>query len=49
MYANDNPIKTITDLQEAVKAASTSKDPVLIIKGMWPTGKQDYKVVKVSE
>lgn len=49
LYANDKPIKTIADLQEAVKAASTSKDPVLIIKGMWPTGKQDYKVVKVSE
>ncbi|HEY9543182.1 trypsin-like peptidase domain-containing protein [Prevotella sp.] len=49
LYANDKAIKTIADLQEAVKAASTSKDPVLIIKGMWPTGKQDYKVVKVSE
>ena len=49
LYANDKPIKTIADLQEAVKVASTSKDPVLIIKGMWPTGKQDYKVVKVGE
>lgn len=48
-YANDTPLKSISDLQELVKRASTSKDPVLIIKGVWPTGKRDYKVVKVSE
>lgn len=48
-YANDTPLKSISDLQELVKSASTSKDPVLIIKGVWPTGKRDYKVVKVSE
>ena len=48
-YANDTPLKSIGDLQELVKSASTSKDPVLIIKGVWPTGKRDYKVVKVSE
>ena len=48
-YANDTPLKSICDLQELVKSVSTSKDPVLIIKGVWPTGKRDYKVVKVSE
>ena len=48
-YANDTPLKSISDLQELVKSVSTSKDPVLIIKGIWPTGKRDYKVVKVSE
>ena len=48
-YANDMPLKSISDLQELVKSVSTSKDPVLIIKGVWPTGKRDYKVVKVSE
>ena len=48
-YANDTPLKNISDLQELVKSVSTSKDPVLIIKGVWPTGKRDYKVVKVSE
>lgn len=47
--ANDAQIKTISDLQEAVKKASTSKDPVLYIKGMWPTGKRDYFAVQVSE
>ncbi len=49
LYANDVPMKSMSDLQEAVKAASTSKDPVLIVKGIWPTGKKDYKVIKVSE
>ena len=48
-YANDTPLKSISELQELVKSASTSKDPVLIVKGVWPSGKRDYKVVKVSE
>lgn len=46
---NDTPMKSITDLQDAVKAASTSKDPVLYIKGVWPTGKKDYFAVQLSE
>lgn len=49
LYANDTPLKSLYDLQELVKSASTSQDPVLIIKGIWPSGKRDYKVVKVSE
>ena len=49
LYANDTPLKNLSDLQELVKNASTSQDPVLIIKGIWPSGKRDYKVVKVSE
>lgn len=49
LYANDTPLKSLSDLQDLVKSASTSQDPVLIIKGIWPSGKRDYKVVKVSE
>ena len=49
LYANDTPLKSLSDLQELVKSASTSQDPVLIIKGIWPSGKRDYKVVKVSD
>ena len=49
LYANDTPLKSLSDLQELVNSASTSQDPVLIIKGIWPSGKRDYKVVKVSE
>ena len=47
--ANDKPMKTISDLQEAVKEASLSKNPVLFITGVWPSGKTDYKAIKVGE
>lgn len=46
---NDVPMKKLGDLQAAVKKASTSKDPVLYIKGIWPTGKKDYFAVTVNE
>lgn len=49
LSANDKPMKEISDLQEAVKTASMSKNPVLFITGMWPSGKTDYKAIKVSE
>lgn len=48
MQANDTPIRSIDDLQTVVKKASISKDPVLYIKGMWPTGKRDYFAVQVN-
>ncbi len=46
---NDEPMKAIEDLQEIVKSASTSKEPVLIIKGMFPTGKRAYFVIQLEE
>ena len=46
---NDEPMKTIEDLQDIVKEVSTSKEPVLIIKGLFPTGKRGYFVVQLSE
>lgn len=46
---NDNVIKTIDDLQNAVKEASTSKDPVLYIQGIYPTGKKAYFAVPLEE
>ena len=49
LNANDQPMKTIDDLQEAVKTASKSKDPVLMIKGIFPSGKVAYKVVNLQE
>jgi S1-C subfamily serine protease len=45
---NDEPMKTIEDLQEAVKDASTSKEPVLIIKGVFPSGKRGYFIVQLQ-
>lgn len=46
--ANDIPIKSIEDLQKAVKDASTSKDPVLYIQGVYPTSKKGYFAVPLN-
>ena len=46
--ANDAPISTIEDLQKAVKDASTSKDPVLFIQGVFPTSKKAYFAVPLQ-
>ena len=45
---NDYAMRSVEDLQEAVKEASTSKDPVLIIRGIVPTGKRGYYVVPLQ-
>ena len=45
---NEQIIKTTDDLQKAVKEASTSKDPVLYIQGIYPTGKKAYFAVVVG-
>lgn len=46
---NDQPISTAEELDAIVKDVSTSKDPVLIIKGIYPTGKKKTFVVELSE
>lgn len=46
---NDQPIKSIDELQKIVKNASTSKDPVLYIQGVWPTGKKAYFAVPLEQ
>ena len=45
---NEQVIKSTDDLQKAVKEASTSKDPVLYIQGIYPTGKKAYFAVVVG-
>jgi S1-C subfamily serine protease len=42
---NDQPMKSFDDLQEAVKEASKQKDQMLIIRGIYPTGKRGGFVV----
>ena len=42
---NDQPMKTFEDLENAVKEASTSKDQMLVIRGIYPTGKKGGFVV----
>lgn len=46
---NDQPMKTIEDLQKAVKDASTSREPVLFIQGLYPTGKKGYFAVQLTK
>ena len=46
---NDQSIKTIDDLQNVVKEASTSKEPVLYIQGIYPTGKKGYFAVPLAD
>ena len=46
---NDQPMKTLTELQDAVKSASTSKEPVLFIQGIFSTGKKAYFAVPLEE
>ena len=45
---NDETIKTIDDMQKVVKDAATSKDPVLYIQGIYPTGKKAYFAVPLQ-
>ena len=45
---NDQSIKSVEDLQEVVKEASTSKEPVLYIQGIYPTGKKGYFAVPLQ-
>ena len=45
---NDESIKSIEDLQKVVKEASISKEPVLYIQGIYPTGKKGYFAVPLQ-
>lgn len=45
---NDTAMTTIADLQKAVRDASTSKEPVLYIQGIYPTGKKAYFAVPLQ-
>ncbi len=45
---NDQPMKTVEDLQDIVKETSTSKEPVLFIQGIYPTGKKGYFAVPLT-
>lgn len=48
MSANDTPMRSVNDLQDAVKTASTSRDPVLYIKGVYPTGRKGYFAIQLE-
>ena len=42
---NDEPMRTFDDLQEAVRSANQSKDQILVIRGIYPSGKRGGFVV----
>lgn len=46
---NDTQVKTIDNLQDIVKTASTSKEPVLYIQGIYPTGKKAYFAIPLHD
>ncbi|MBQ8656961.1 MAG: Do family serine endopeptidase [Prevotella sp.] len=46
---NDENMKTIEDLQKVVKKASTSKEPVLWVQGIYPTGKKAYFTIPLQD
>jgi Do/DeqQ family serine protease len=46
---NDESVKSIEDLQKIVKDASKSKEPVLYIQGIYPTGKKGYFAVPLED
>jgi S1-C subfamily serine protease len=46
---NDADMNTVEDLQQAVKDASMSKEPVLVIRGTYPTGKRGYFIVDLGQ
>ena len=46
---NDEPMRTFDDLQQAVKDASTSKEQMLIIRGIYPTGRRGGFVIYLNE
>lgn len=45
---NNQSVKSIDDLQSIVKETSTSKEPVLYIQGIFPTGKKAYFAVPLQ-
>ena len=46
---NETMVKSIDDLQNIVKKASTSKDPVLYVQGIYPTGKKAYFAIPLAD
>jgi Do/DeqQ family serine protease len=48
-HVNDQSVKSINDLQDVVKEASKSKEPVLYIQGIYPTGKKGYFAVPLED
>ena len=49
LRVNDEPMRTFDDLQEAVKEANSSKEQMLVIRGIYPTGKRGGFVIYLND
>ena len=46
---NDQRMKTVADLEDALKAANQSTEPVLFITGIYPSGRSAYYAIDLRE
>ena len=46
---NDEKMESVEDLEKVVKETSRSSEPVLIVKGIFSTGKRGYYVIQLGE
>lgn len=46
---NNQPVKSVEELQQLVMDASKSKEPVLYIKGLYPTGRKGYFAIALDD
>ena len=49
LKVNNSPVRTIDDMQKAIKQANSSTDQVLFIAGITPSGKRGYFSVDLSQ
>lgn len=49
LKANDEPMRKVSDLEEALKAAVKSPNQVLFLTGVFPSGKRGYYAVDLTQ
>ena len=49
LKANGQSVKTVEQLEEIVKQASRSTEPVLFLNGVFPSGKRAYYAVDLTQ
>ena len=49
LKANDQPMRKVSDLEEAMKAAVKSPNQVLFLTGVFPSGKRGYYAVDLTQ
>ena len=49
LKANGQSVKTVDQLEEIVKQASRSTEPVLFLNGVFPSGKRGYFAVDLTQ